>query len=640
LIYERIAQMTRTLLLFGIFLFINALSAQEVRNIDGSANNLLHPEWGAVHNPILRVTTNGYSDSISAPAGLNRPNPRHISNVLFAQSELINDPLGLSDFTWVFGQFIDHDITLFHDSEDPSDFMPIRVPMGDAHFDPMRTGEVMIPLMRNAASRGTIQQPRSPSNNISAFIDGSGIYGSDDFRAFWVRSLQDGKLKMTADKLLPFNTQGGELQAPIDIDAPSMAMENPFAKNWFIAGDVRANENTLLLCLHTLFAREHNRLCDELKASNPSWTDQQLFQSAKRQVSGMIQAIVYEEWLPALGVNLPDYQGYDATVNPSISNVFSAAAFRYGHTTINSNIVRMSNDGHIMEEGNTLLKEIFFNPMTLMEAGGMEALMKGMSTQVQQELDCKIIDDLRNFLFGPPGAGGLDLAAINIQRGRERGLADYNTIRQDVGLPAVNTTQEITSNPAAATTLAALYENINDIDPWVGMLAEDHVPNALFGETTLRIISEQFQRLRDGDRFYYENDPLISLEEIQTIKSTRLADIIRRNFDITIHDDVFIARPPEQLSTSIAEIVIDNQLTLAPNPTDGATTLSFAAEEKGQAIINVYNAMGQVMEVQEVAIQEGVNQFIIPLEQQQNGVYFVRLAFKEGVVGKQLLLQR
>ena len=148
---------------------------------------------------------------------------------------------------------------------------------------------------------------------------------------------------------------------------------------------------------------------------SPSWTDQQLFQTARRQVSAMIQAVVYEEWLPSLGVDLPVYQGYDANINPSISNVFSAAAFRYGHTTINSTIVRMSNDGTIMEEGNTLLKEIFFNPMTLMEAGGMEALMKGMSTQVQQELDCKIIDDLRNFLFGPPGAGGLDLAAINIQ---------------------------------------------------------------------------------------------------------------------------------------------------------------------------------------------------------------------------------
>ncbi len=633
--------MNRTLLFISILLCFHSLYAQEVRNIDGAANNLFHPEWGAIHSPILRITSNGYSDRMAVPAGLNRPNPRHISNVIFAQSELINDPLGLSDFAWVFGQFIDHDITLIHDSEHPADFMPIPVPKGDPHFDPMNTGEVIIPLMRNAAEEGTgtsPEHPRTPSNSISSFIDGSGIYGSDDYRAYWVRSFQDGKLKMTSDNLLPFNTQGGELQSPIDQDAPPMAMENPFAKQWFIAGDVRANENTLLLTLHTLFAREHNRLCSELKVENPSWSDDQLFQSAKRQVSGLIQAVVYEEWLPSLGVDLALYQGYDDTVNPSISNVFSAAAFRYGHTTINSNIVRMGDDGHIMEEGNTILKEIFFNPMTLMEAGGMKALLKGMSTQVQQDLDCKIIDDLRNFLFGPPGAGGLDLAAINIQRGRERGLADYNTIRQDMGLPAISTTQEISSNPVIAEALDTLYKDINDIDPWVGFLAEDHVPNTLFGETTLRIITEQFQRLRDGDRFYYENDPLLTSEMVQTIKSTKLADIIRRNFDITIHDDVFIARPPEQLSTSTTQIVKDNQFILAPNPTNGATTLSFTATEKGPAMISVYNTMGQVIDAQDVTVQGGVNHFSITLnEQQPTGIYFVRLALNEGVLSKQLL---
>ena len=164
-----------------------------------------------------------------------------------------------------------------------------------------------------------------------------------------------------------------------------------------------------------------------------------------------------------------------------------------------------------------------------------------------------------------------------------------------MGLPAISSTEEITTNLAIAEALDTLYKDINDIDPWVGMLAEDHIPNTLFGETTMRIISEQFQRLRDGDRFYYEVDPLLSLETIQTLKNTRLADIIRRNFDITIHDDVFIARPPEQLSTSTAEIVVDNHFTLSPNPTNGVTTVSFAAKEKEPAIISVYNTMGQVV---------------------------------------------
>ena len=638
--------MIKTLLitLVALFSLSQIAVAQEVRNIDGFANNLQNPGWGSVGNKIDRITSNGYSDSMAAPAGENRPNPRHISNELFAQSELINDPLGLSDFAWVFGQFIDHDITLLEESTDPADFIGIPVPIGDPHFDPMRTGEVMIPMMRNEADKDSgldPTNPRTPQNHISNFIDGSGIYGSDDFRAFWVRSLQDGKLKMTADKLLPFNTLDGEMEANIDQDAPFMAMANPFARQWFIAGDVRANENTLLLSLHTLFAREHNRICEALKTENPSWTDRQLFQTAKRQVSGIIQAIVYEEWLPALGIQLAEYQRYDAAINPSISNVFSAAAFRYGHTTINSNIVRMGSDGEIMEEGNTLLKEIFFNPMSIMEAGGMEALLKGMSTQVQQDFDCKIVDDLRNFLFGPPGAGGLDLAAINIQRGRERGLADYNTIREDIGLAKLNNFEELTSNASLRQTMEQLYEDINDIDPWVGMLAEDHVPGALFGETAMEIIGQQFQKLRDGDRFYYENETALTLEEIATIKQTRLADVIRRNFDINIQDAVFYVEPHQELSTSIADVIATETVSIAPNPAVNHTAVSFTALENGLASYALINELGQTIQQESIHVVNGPNTFSIHLPTSINtGFYTIRLEMDGGAIMSKLIVRR
>ena len=638
--------MFRTLqIIFAILLLTGPYSfAQEVRNIDGYANNLQNPGWGSVGNQIARITSNGYADGIAAPAGENRPNPRHISNELFAQSELINDPLGLSDFTWVFGQFIDHDITLLEESTDPEDFIPIPVPIGDPHFDPMGTGEVMIPLMRNEYDKksGTDpSNPRTPPNHISNFIDGSGIYGSDDYRAFWVRSLENGKLKMSSDNLLPFNTMDGEMESLVNQDAPFMAMANPFAKNWFIAGDVRANENTLLLSLHTLFAREHNRIAEELLVENPSWTDRQLFQSAKQQVSGIIQAIVYEEWLPAMGIHLPAYTGYDETINPSISNVFSAAAFRYGHTTINSNIVRMDNEGKIMEEGNTLLKEIFFNPTSIMEAGGMEALLKGMSVQVQQEFDCKMVDDLRNFLFGPPGAGGLDLAAINIQRGRERGLADYNTIRQDMGLAAVTDFDRLSSNAEINQIIAELYQDINDIDPWVGMLAEDHMPNALFGATAMRIVAEQFLKLRDGDRFYYENEADFTSEEIQAIKNTRLADVIRRNFDITIQDDVFFAQPAENVSTSIADVLLTPSYQLAPNPAQNHTTLSFSSLINGEASISILNSLGQTVQERFVPVTEGTNQFSLALPSHiDNGVYSVRMAMNGEAIAAKLLVLR
>jgi len=73
-----------------------------------------------------------------------------------------------------------------------------------------------------------------------------------------------------------------------------------------------------------------------------------------------------------------------------------------------------------------------------------------------------------------------------------------------------------------------------NIDPWVGMLAEAHMDNALFGETVMAIMHQQFTALRDGDRFYYENDPALSEEEKAMIKNTKFSDIIMRNTDIQL----------------------------------------------------------------------------------------------------------
>jgi len=416
--------MKKSLHFLLLFMLIGGtLQAQEVRTISGESNNLLDSEMGAVESAISRVTTNGYADLVAEPAGLNRPNPRRISNYLFAQDELINDPRGLSDYAWLFGQFIDHDIVLVGDEEEES--MDIPVPPFDAHFDPMGTGNVMIPMRRSAFDRNSgtdASNPRSNKNEITAWIDASNVYGSDVYRANWLRTFEDGKLKTSAGNLLPYNTVDGSFEGAVDIDAPEMAMENPFATKWFVAGDVRANENTLLASIHTLFVREHNRICDELLAADPTLQDETLYQMARRSVGAIIQAITYYEWLPNLGIEMPAYDGYSSAVYANIMNVFSAAAFRYGHTTINSQIIRMDNEGQIIPQGNTTLREAFFNPQSLIAGGGIEPLLKGMGTQVQQQFDCKMIDDLRNFLFGQPGAGGLDLAAVNIQRGRERGL--------------------------------------------------------------------------------------------------------------------------------------------------------------------------------------------------------------------------
>ncbi len=532
--------------------FALVTQAQNIRTFDGSNNNLANPDYGAVESEMVTKVSNGFGDYISTPGGTDRPHPRTISNDLFAQNGVLSDPLNLSDFLWVYGQFIDHDVTLV--GNDATEDASMLVDFYDVHFNPSDLPNVRIPMFRSKASDGSgtsITNPRKYTNSITAFIDGSGVYGSDQHRADYLRSNVDGKLRVSSGNLMPWNTVTGEAGAAHDPGAPEMDNENPFNDELFLAGDPRANENPLLASFHTLFVREHNRLCDEIKADNPSWNDEQIYQQARKFVGGFIQNITYAEWLPAMGVNLPTYAGYDSSINPGISNVFSAAAFRLGHTLLNSNIVRVNNDGDTIPEGNLLLRDGFFQPHRILDEGGLDPLFKGMGIQVEQTMDAKIVDDVRNFLFGPPGAGGLDLASININRGRERGLPDFNTVRANFGMFQYNSINDLTSNPQLRTALTNLYGNADLIDPWVGMLAEDPVNGALFGETIMEIMKDQFGRLRDGDRFYFENDPVLTNDEKDEIRNTTLRDIIMRNSGITLmQDNVFLAMPHDSICSA------------------------------------------------------------------------------------------
>jgi len=523
------------------------------RTIDGTYNNLQHIEWGAANENLRLLSPQmGYADGIAAPGGVDRPNPRQISNEIFSQNIQMSDPLNLSDFTWVFGQFIDHDIGFTPDGpEDAS----IRVPRGDDIFDPGQRGNAVIAMHRNAFDEATgtgVDNPRRHPNFITAYIDASSVYGSDEFMADWLRSHVDGKMKVSAGNLLPFNTMNGEYEGEIDPNAPHM--ENPvgLSRKQFVAGDVRANENPLLLSFHTLFVREHNRICDELKQEHPEWGDEELYQHARKMVGGILQSIVYNEWLPTMGVDLPPYEGYDANIHAQLFNSFTAAAFRMGHTLLNGNLQRVMNDGTNHPEGALRLRRAFFNPFVVMEDGGLDPFLKGMGVQIQQPFDNRVVDDVRNFLFGPPGSPGLDLAAININRGRERGLLDFNSIRETLGLPRYQMVQQINSNILVALRLSNLYGDLDNIDAWVGMLAEEKEDGELFGETVKAMMSLQFELLRDGDRFFYENDPVLTDTEKAEIRETTMHDVIMRNTGIRlIQSNVFRAMEHDQICSSM-----------------------------------------------------------------------------------------
>lgn len=622
----------RLLSLFIVALSFGAYAQDDVRAFDGSKNNLQNPTYGAVGQQLKRLGSAMYADGVETP--MDRMNPREISNRLFAQEEIIGDPLGLSAYVWVFGQFIDHDITLVPNND--HEFMPIVLPPDDF------LGTI-IPFTRSSydpETGSTAGVPREHINIITAFIDGSGIYGSDQVRADWLRTFEGGKMKMSSGDLLPFETKDGEFNSPRDNNAPFMADDTRSGQKMMIAGDLRANENLYLTASHILFVKEHNRLATEIASKNPSWSDEDIYQQARRMVIGYIQNITYQEWLPAMGISLPPYNGYDPNINPSISNEFSAAAFRMGHTLINSTVYRMDQNGGEMPQGNLLLRNAYFNPIELITGGGIDPLFKGMATQLQQDFDCKVVDEVRNFLFGSPGYGGLDLAAINIFRGRERGIPDYNTLRTSIGLSSVSSFTEITTKIEVAQVLEEIYETVDDVDAWVGMLAEDHMQGSLFGPTVNAIIRSQFLDLRDGDRFFFEVDPKLSEDDKQVIRSTKFSDIIRRNTSIDLmQENVFIATPHQDLPNSKV-VVTERHLDMVAYPTPFETYINLKVYSLYEGItkITMMNAFGQEVSENYQNLIRGENTFEVDVNSKlAPGVYTIQLQMDERTAFRKIL---
>lgn len=505
----------------------------QYRSVDGMGNNVRRPSQGSVGVRLLRLTEENYTDGLEAPSGDNRPSARAISNACAAQDTYIPNRARASDYLWQWGQFVDHDIDLTH-AADPVESFDISVPAADPQFDPTNTGTQVIALDRSdyeVDNSGIRQQ----INSISAFIDASNVYGSDKERASALRTLDGtGRLKTSPGGLLPFNTAGLE-------NAPSA-----FAPNFFLAGDIRANEQAALASVHTLFVREHNHWAQQLAMADSELTGEDFYQMAKVIVTGEMQAITYNEFLPLLLGNeaLPPYRGYNHQVNPGIANCFSTAAFRLGHSMLSTTLLRVNRAGAESAHGHLSLADAFFDPSILTDQGGIDEILRGLSQQVCQNIDNLVIDDVRNFLFGAPGAGGFDLASLNIQRGRDHGLASYNDTRQAYGLPPARNFADVNPDRTVQANLQEVYGSVNDIDLWIGGLAERHVPGALVGPTYRAILADQFRRLRDGDRFWYEDYLPPSLQRL--VEAQTLATIIRRNTSIgnELQDDVFRVPTP------------------------------------------------------------------------------------------------
>ncbi len=496
----------------------------QYRTADGTNNNLSNTTLGSANTAFVSIVDKDPERMLEGAVATALPNVREISNAVAAQTETTVNKKGLSDMFWVYGQFLDHDINLTPTSAtDPAN---IEVPKGDAFFDPFNTGTQEMEFHRSVALEG--MDIRTQVNNITAFIDGSNIYGSNKEVADSLRSFEGGKLSMNAENYMPKSDNGQ-----------------------YHSGDVRVNENAGLTSMHTIWAREHNSVAEKLAEQNPEWSDEKLYQESRRWVVGEMQSITANEFWPALlgGEGLSEYKGYDSSVDPQISNSFATAAYRLGHTMLSPSILRLDEQGNEIAEGNLQLRDAFFQPERVAEAG-VDPILRGLATQTAQAVDPLIIDDVRNFLFGAPGSGGLDLASLNLQRGRDHGLPGYNDMREGLGLSRIESFDDPIFQDGVGEKLASIYDSPDDMDLWIAGLAEKSEGDSLVGSTFAAILTDQFERSRNGDRFWYENQ--FSSADIATLNNTKLSDVIMRNSGVNNMQENAMVAPTEVAPVQVA----------------------------------------------------------------------------------------
>ena len=313
------------------------LMAAGLYSADGTGNNVATPTLGSAGTDLLRISPVAYGDGISTPALANSPSARVVSDLLNNQADPKNpaqdiqtlDANALSDFGYVWGQFIDHDMSLT--TTDPTKLLTIAADPND----PSRMGDQTFQRSTTDPKTGTsTANPAQQTNAVTSFLDLSQVYGSSAALADALRTHSGGLMKTSPGNMLPYDN--ATYFTPAQLALIHMANDSGAVAtgSLFVTGDVRGNENVELTALQTLFVRNHNRIATELQKLHPAWTDEQLYQEARKLNIATYQEITYNAYLPdLLGKSaLSSYTGYKSNVNPAIATEFSTVAFRFGHS--------------------------------------------------------------------------------------------------------------------------------------------------------------------------------------------------------------------------------------------------------------------------------------------------------------------
>uniref|UniRef100_A0A7M4EQY1 Thyroid peroxidase n=1 Tax=Crocodylus porosus TaxID=8502 RepID=A0A7M4EQY1_CROPO len=554
----------------------NNCLANKYRFITGACNNREHPRWGASNTALARWLPPIYEDGISQPKGWNPsmlyngfelPPVREVTRkIIHVSNEAVTDDNLYSDILMLWGQYIDHDIAFTPQSTSRAAFLrgvdcqltcenqnPC-FPMKIFPNDTLSTGMDCLPFYRSSPACGTgdhgilfgnlsTLNPREQINGLTSFLDASTVYGSTPAMEKKLRNFtsEEGLLRINVQ----YYDNDREYLSFVD-QVPSPCAQDPSSNEaerieCFMAGDSRSSEVISLAAMHTLWLREHNRLAKALKRQNYHWSSETVYQEARKIVGALHQIITLRDYIPkiigpdAFNQYVGLYKGYDPSVNPTVSNIFSTAAFRFGHATIQPIIKRLNAQYQDDPDlPNLHLHEVFFSPWRLIKEGGLDPLLRGLlarSAKLQMQ-DQMLNEELTEKLFVLSNNGSLDLASLNLQRGRDHGLPGYNDWREFCDLPRIKTQTDmntIIDNKKIAEKIMKLYHHPNNIDVWLGGLAENFLPDARTGPLFACIIGKQMKALREGDRFWWENDNIFTEVQRHELKKHSLSRIICDN---------------------------------------------------------------------------------------------------------------
>uniref|UniRef100_A0A8C3V8M3 NAD(P)H oxidase (H2O2-forming) n=1 Tax=Catharus ustulatus TaxID=91951 RepID=A0A8C3V8M3_CATUS len=509
----------------------------EVQRYDGWYNNLMHHSYGSVgESRLLRLLPANYADGVyQALQEPHVPNARQLSNAVARGPSGLPSRRNITVLAVFFGFHVLLDMLETEKPGCPAEFLNIHIPSGDTVFDPASTGDVVLPFQRTRWAAETGQSPNNPrqqTNEMTGWLDGSAIYGPSHSWSDALRSFSGGQLASGPSGSLPRQTDGRvPMWKALD---PSTGQGGP--QGIYDLGSAWGNENPFVQAESIAWFRYHNHLAKAMAQEHPDWSDEDLFQHTRKRVIATFQSIVLYEWLPTLLGTEPGYcpTGYQQHLDPSLSPEFVAAAGQFLATMVPPGVYKRDTKcqfQNVSVSSGSFPAVRLCNSYWSRESPGLsqaedvDNLLLGMSSQIAEQEDNIIVEDLQDYWYGPVKYSRTDYVASWVQRGRDFGLPTYNQVRQRFGLEPLQNWSNLAPHlePQVLQKVADLYAN--------NMARLELLPGGMLeanGSLFSTIILEQFLRLRGGDRFWFENtkNGLFTEEEIMEIRNTTFHSIL------------------------------------------------------------------------------------------------------------------